>query len=97
MIDLKCKLTDCKYNKNSDCSAKEISVESEAICSSYEKVDKEEPKDAIPMPAVRHNTSVNCEARCLFRKNGKCIANGITVVDETGKKIEASCSTYMPK
>ena len=97
MIDLKCKLTNCVYNKNSNCVAKEISVERNAECKSFcPEKSKQEQKDKLPMPIVRSTTEVNCRADCLFKKSGKCIANGITVCDETGKRDRADCSTFMP-
>ena len=98
MIDLKCKLTNCEFNKNANCTAKEISVSAKAECKSYRPVPgKNEPKDNLPMPLVNHSVDVNCCAECILRKNGKCIANGITVVDEKGTKKQADCSTFMPK
>lgn len=98
MVDLKCKLINCAFNKNSNCTAKEISVAPNADCKSYtpQNVTATE-KDQLPMPLVRSNIDVNCRAECLFRKQGKCIANGITVCDETGSKNAASCSTFMPR
>ena len=98
MIDLKCKLTNCEYNKNSNCMANEISVSKTAECKSFKPVASKKPQsDKIPMPLINHSVDVNCCAECIMKKNGKCIANGITVVDETGKRSAADCSTFMPK
>ena len=98
MIDLKCKLTNCEYNKNSNCIAKEISVDKKTECKSFNPVKgKSEKKDELPMPLVNHSVDVYCCADCILKKNNKCIANGITVLDELGKKSQADCSTFMPK
>ena len=98
MIDLKCKLTNCKFNENSNCTANEISVDGDAICTSFEPTKKSASKaDSLPMPLVNHSVDVNCCADCILKKNNKCIANGITVLDEKGNKAQADCSTFMPK
>lgn len=98
MIDLKCKLTNCQFNKNCNCTAKEISVDKSAQCKSFSPTkSKQDQPDELSMPLFHSNTCVNCKANCLFAKNKQCIANGITVCDETGQKQAADCSTYMPK
>ena len=98
MIDLKCKLTNCEFNKDSNCMAKEISVAENAECLSFRPVKgKGSEKDELPMPLVNHSVDVNCCADCILKKNNKCIANGITVLDEVGNKGQADCSTFMPK
>ena len=98
MIDLKCKLMNCKFNKDSNCIANEISVNESAVCKSFEPIKgKMQQSDKLPMPLVNHNVCVNCDAKCIFKKNDLCIANGITVLDEKGNKQQADCSTFMPK
>ena len=97
MIDLKCKLNNCIYNKDSNCNAKQITVDSKASCSSFHAKKKfEKQPDNTPMPFVRSAVDVNCKVDCLFNKNGKCIANGISMCDEKGSQKQADCSTYMP-
>jgi len=98
MIDLKCKLINCKFNKNSNCTANEISVDKSAVCTSFKPTKNAAIEaDSLPMPLVNHNVCVNCDAKCIFKKNDLCIANGITVLDEQGNKMQADCSTFMPR
>ena len=40
----------------------------------------------------KDNTYVDCHAKCLFNKNGKCNANGITVLEDSEKGF---CGTYI--
>ena len=98
MVDLKCKLVNCKYNKNSNCTAKNIVVNKDINCDTFISQSLSVQNcDKLSMPLLRCNIDVNCNASCLFKKNNKCIANGITMCDESGKLLAASCSTFMPK
>lgn len=101
MIDLKCKLESCKHNKASNCTARKIEVDDVADCTTFcqdkEKtliLKKKGHKDNIPMPLIRGDVKVGCDAHCLFNKNHVCIANGITVATENKS---AQCTTFMPE
>lgn len=97
MKDLKCGQKHCKFNKGYSCCAKEISVGRDTDCTSYTF----DPKNASLFEAgsdfVKVNysvdTKVNCTAPCLFQREKKCIANGITVMNAQHSK--ASCLTFV--
>ena len=96
MIDLKCKCTTCKNNSNCNCNAQGITVTKGTICSGFraKRVSNVEFADEIVQPLVRPSTEVECYARCMFNKDGICVANGITVGDLNSN---ASCETFLPE
>jgi len=96
MIDLKCKCTTCRHNRNSNCSANKIDVDTSTICKSYieRRNTDAEFADEIMQPLVRKSTDVECHAHCMFSREGVCIANGITVGNLSNN---ASCETFLPE
>lgn len=97
MYDLKCKREGCEFNQNCRCSAKHITIASNAECTSYspsENYNKTE-KSKIKQRAVRVNTIADCKAAgCLFNHCGVCVANGISVATVDNKP---ECLTIKPK
>ena len=106
-MDLKCRKTVCKYNNKYACMAKEILVDSKTTCDTFEKdKDKTEEKlqdvsktmfeSAPDIHPYRHNKDCNikCNAKCLFNNNGKCQANGISMLE--GKN-DGICGTFIEK
>ena len=98
MKDLKCALRECRYNQSYSCMAHEITVTKEAVCQSFTPTDKA-PGDRLfefgaeaARPRFSVDTCVNCTAPCLFQKNSKCVAVGITVL---GDGALADCATYI--
>ncbi len=97
MVDLKCKCGKCEFNKNCNCNAKHIVISRTSNCVTYTPAkdeSKAEFSDEIAQPLVRPSVEVLCEAKCLFNKSGKCLANGISVLKEDNS---AECGTYLPK
>lgn len=96
MIDLKCKCTTCRYNNNSNCKANKINISSSTICHSYieSRTTNTEFADEIAQPLIRKSTDVECQARCMFMREGVCIANGITISSNTNN---ATCDTFLPE
>ena len=97
MKDLKCALKNCKYNKSFCCCADEITVTRTALCASYTpEPDKNgnlfEAGIDETKPTFKIDTEVNCTAPCLFSKHKKCVAVGITVLNE---RQNAECVTYI--
>lgn len=98
MKDLKCGLKDCKYNKGYCCTAKKIGVDNNSDCVSYTPSEQkrqalfESAEDFAPAN-YSVDTSIECTAQCLFNKNNKCIANGITVMVGTDGK--ATCMSFI--
>ncbi len=97
MVDLKCKCGKCEHNSNCNCYARCIMVGASAECKTYQKSkdeNKTEYSDEIVQPLVRPSVEVMCRANCLFNKQGKCKANGISVQIDNNN---VECSTFLPK
>jgi hypothetical protein len=97
MKDLKCGLLKCKYNKGYACSAKKISVDRQTDCSSYEE-DLSRRRNLFeaarePNGNFKNDTQVSCRAKCIFNRDGECVANGITVAGN--KDSGATCLTFV--
>lgn len=104
-MDLRCTKTDCEHNHKFACMAKNIDVAKNTECKTYKKDNAKETKDlqdisrdmfeiAPDVAHYKHNDKmcVDCSAKCVFNKSGKCNANGITVLEE---KDNASCGTFI--
>ena len=94
MFDLKCKRKSCEFNKNCNCTSKEVKVCHDTSCSTFKPTHKTEPEEEkISQPPIRKNIKVDCKADCIFNKNNHCSANGITV--QTCKdRTDPSCCTF---
>lgn len=103
-MDLRCRKTNCKYNKDLTCMAQKISITEKLVCLEYQneigKGIKDFSKfifsDTPPkIASYRHIQSINlsCAANCLFNREGHCIANGITVNAAVSR--EPRCITFM--
>ena len=93
-MDLKCKKMNCKHNDGCACMSKSIKVNRICECATFEKsenLDDKQRQDisrdmfetAPEIHPFRHNRnmSIECSADCLFNKEGKCKANGISVMN----------------
>jgi hypothetical protein len=107
MKDLKCALKECRYNQGFSCVADKISVDESAHCKSY-KVSGEKLANTMfeigsdsMKPNYSVNTDVHCSAGgCLFNRNEKCRANGITVLGDSNfqtREKRADCASYVKK
>ena len=97
MVDLKCKCGKCEFNDHCNCYARHIIVTRTSKCGTFTpSIDqsKTEFSDEIAQPLVRPSVEVLCQAKCLFNKQGKCLANGISVMADSNS---AECGTYLPK
>ena len=98
MKDLKCGLKECKYNKGYSCCAKSIKVDTYTDCLTYSPDEKKrnslfEAADDFVPANYSVDTAITCTAKCIFNKDTRCIANGITVMGQgTG---DATCLTYI--
>ncbi len=85
--------------------AKGILVTNTLNCSTFEKNPNPEPEqeqdvsknlfETVPdIHPYRHSLKINieCKAKCLFNKDGVCVANGITVGHEPKT---AMCYTHI--
>ena len=98
MKDLKCGLKACRFNKGYCCVSKEIDVNNHADCKTY---SPDENKRRLQFEAANEfvpanysvDTKVGCSADCIFNKDGKCISNGITVMNREPQ--DASCLTFI--
>ena len=99
MKDLKCGLTDCEYNTAYACCAKQIEVTDCADCKTFKKDPQKAGKlfemgeDFASSGNYEVDTQVYCKANCIFNKENKCCANGITVLDDLNTS--AVCATFM--
>ena len=98
MFDLKCKRKGCAFNKNCNCTAKEVEVTKNTSCKTFEpsKEKNENQIEKIGQPPIRKDIDVFCKADCLFNHNSTCTANGITVIT-TDNVTCPNCCTYQPK
>ncbi len=87
-MDLRCRKTGCKYNKNLTCTAKSIEIGKKLNCNTFEKVHEDVDFSAEifsenppKISDYRHlkDVCLTCKADCLFNRSGNCIANGITI------------------
>lgn len=98
MKDLKCGLKNCRYNKGYSCCSHEISVDEGTDCRTYSPDPEkrtnmfEAGEDFTPVN-YSVDTDVRCTADCVFQKQEKCVANGITVMSESNQA--AVCLTFM--
>ena len=98
MKDLKCGLTECKYNNAYSCCARQIEVTGQADCKTFEKTDDKrkelfEAGEDFDKRNFSVDTQVSCKADCLFNKESICCASGITVLGDL--QYDAVCATYM--
>jgi len=99
MKDLKCGLKDCTYNEGYCCQAKAIEVDKFTDCITYEKNPNkrknltEAGKEFKPAK-YDVDTKITCNAQsCLFNRDTKCVANGITVMNQI--EDQANCLTFI--
>lgn len=98
MFDVKCKRYKCVFNKNCNCTADKLNIKADTECLTYKPSNEAEVGEIekVDQPAIRKNINVDCKAKCLFNKEYKCIANGITV--QTCKNISnPNCCTFTKK
>lgn len=98
MKDLKCGLTDCKFNCGYCCCSNEITVSGNTDCKTYSPNKRKnafESGEDFVKANYAVDTAVACYADCVFNKNGRCVSSGITVTSE-GNSV-ASCLTFVKK
>ncbi len=103
-MDIKCRRTCCEFNKGHTCCAVKVDINSKAVCKTFEKGQKSEEEldlskhmfeTAPEYSNSRHikNVCLKCSAtHCLFNADGKCRANGITVIDQNE---QSKCGSFI--
>lgn len=100
-MDIKCRKTSCVYNDGYNCTAKQVNITSGSECGTYERgsemddVTRDMFESAPEYGNSRHirDKDLKCECEsCLFNKNCRCDANGITIIDSENK---GACATYI--
>lgn len=105
-MDIRCRKTTCVHNKGHTCCASCVNVNKDAFCLTFEKqqeisdsknldLTKKMFETAPEYENSRHirNVVLTCNAtKCVFNCDKKCMANGITVVDDLNK---SCCATYL--
>lgn len=102
-MDIRCRKTQCKYNDRYTCKAKSILIGENDLCYTFEP-SGEKKRDVskrifrkTPQYAPQRDTNkmkIECQNNCLFNKEGRCIANGITINDIAEKPC---CMTILGK
>lgn len=103
-MDLRCRKTGCKYNKDLTCCANKINISQKLVCLEYQNEKGKGIKDFSKLiftenpPKVadyKHikDMCLRCEAKCLFNKNNRCLSNGITI--NAALSNEPKCMTFM--
>ena len=103
-MDIKCRKTSCKYNDRYTCVAKGIQITADTECGTFDVDTNKKAQDFsknmfeadMEYSNSRHIKEVNLECasyNCLFNKEGKCSANGITVIDEGVG--QTACATFI--
>ena len=103
-MDLRCRKTTCKFNKDLTCMAKSIGITQKLICKTFELDKGKEEQDFSKLifsenpPKIadyRHlrDICLKCNAKCLFNNEGCCLANVITINASLQK--EPKCMTYL--
>jgi len=98
MFDIKCKRSGCKFNKNLNCSVKNLSVKSDTSCESYQssQTSNKDEFEKVSQPPIRKDIKVKCDAKCLFNNEHTCSANGITI--QTCDNLSCpNCCTFTAK
>ena len=92
-MDIRCRKTQCKYNDRHTCRAREIEINERDLCLKYEPECKSEEEvgdtskklfTKTPDYAPQRDTKrmkISCKNSCVLNKEGRCIANGITIND----------------
>lgn len=104
-MDIKCRKTTCTFNKGHTCCSCKVDITKNAVCKTFEKEEQKDDDNfdlskkmfevAPSYSNSRHikNLLLECDAqKCLFNKNGKCRANGITVLDQND---QTQCGTFL--
>lgn len=103
-MDIRCRKLKCVYNDHFTCKAKNLSVTKSAVCKIY-KPDENKPTpdttkslfERTPKYSPQRDSKtidIECDADCLLKHEGMCVANGITVNDCRAKPC---CMTFLKK
>jgi hypothetical protein len=111
-MEIRCKKENCEHNTGCSCKASKVAVDKGHRCDSF---NGDPLKDTLiageghifevaeeKVKAHLKSVPLSCTARtCLFNKETKCTANGITVIDESKKESVsrdcADCATFCEK
>ncbi len=108
-MDIKCKKCECVHNKSCCCTAGKIKVGNMVDCETYEyseakaqDLKQQTAKNMFEIGSLNPHVSnkeatILCDAKCLFNHNGKCKANGITVLESSSKSQTPVCATQIEK
>jgi hypothetical protein len=98
MFDIKCKRTECEFNKNCNCNAKDLEIAKNTLCKTFSpsQNSSKNEESKIGQPAIRKNIIVSCKANCLFNQEQMCLANGIFVRTLENESCP-NCCTYKSK
>lgn len=107
-MEIKCKKCECSHNKGCCCCANKIKIGKQVDCESYDyseenanNLKQQTAKNMFEIGEPLHphvsnkEVDIYCDAKCLFNKCGKCVANGITVLESEYAKSTPCCATQI--
>ena len=102
-MDIRCRKLDCEFNDRFTCRAKSLLVNKKGNCSVYKKTDRpvcDTTKNlfsSVPEYSPQRDVKrfvIECCASCVLNKEGRCVANGITLNDYKENPV---CMTIVKK
>ena len=101
-MDINCRKLNCVHNKKCVCCAKKLDISEKSFCQTYRKDESKKVEDMSKKmfsqtpeyENFRHIKKANifCKINCMFNENGKCLANGIVILDGNETPI---CGTFI--
>lgn len=101
-MDINCRKLNCVHNKKCVCCAKKLDISQKSCCQTYQKDESKKVEDLSKKmfsqtpeyENFRHIKKANivCKINCMFNENGKCLANGIVILDDNETPI---CGTFI--
>lgn len=103
-MEIRCKKDDCKHNTGCSCRAGEIRIDRGEHCASYVRNQLKDNlirengnifavADDMAKQHLRTVPLACCAKECIYNKERRCHANGITVVDGKNDTC-ADCATF---
>lgn len=87
-MNIICRKTNCKFNRNFVCYAHNLDLSKNAKCDTFQNLNAIENDSSKKLYKVKpkydsfkscKKLKICCSANCQFNKNKECHANGITV------------------
>ena len=101
-MNIVCRKTNCKHNKNFVCYAEGIKIKEDALCLTFEEgTPQPDTTKKLFKKSAKYNPyrscgklNIECKANCQFCHHTNCEANGITI---NSLEEEPFCVTYFKR